>query len=154
MRNLQRGELLSDPGKIFFTRGEVARVLRAHLDVWSFQQPPRQTAKIPFRARVGSGSQNNMQALSLRQSAKFRDVSIAGKIKLCPFWFMDIPKQVSADCIQPHGVCHAKTLGPIFVRNAGEVHFATTNLKRLAVQKEVLIPDGKGFGPGFPLPDE
>src|SRR5262249_39438879 len=52
-----------------------------------------------------------------------------------------VPKEISADRVQAHRLRHAQSMLPIFARHTGRVHFATTNLKSLTVQEEIVVAD-------------
>ena len=143
MGDLQGSELVAEFFQIGAGGREEARVLTADFQIGLLEEPPGVAAEFPFSAAVRSGAEDDPEAFLLGEAYEFGHVGIAGEIKFAFAGFELVPKYVNGNRVQPHGVHHAQAVGPVFVGDAGRMHFAGLDLKRFAIEQKGGVADGK-----------
>ena len=154
LRDLQPRQLAPDRMQPVRRGHKPARIGRPHRDrllpfpiprsPFPFtHQPPRRAAALPLRATVGAGPQNHPKTLRLRHAAERRDVGAPVPREHALLALVEVPEHVAPDGVAPHRAQHLQTVTPIGARNARVVDLAAPHDKRLAVEKEILLPDLK-----------
>ena len=139
--DLQIGDFLSDAVDVAFRPGDVLRIVAAnfHAGVFRFRGPVGNAAIIDFRAAVGTGAQNDPQAVVLADFAHAANIIHAGEIELAFLRFGEIPEQIEREGIEPHRFGLLDAGFEIFGQNAAKVHFAGDQESRLAIDEELFV---------------
>ena len=120
-------------------------IIGAELDIFLFQQPPRQSAHFPFRTDIRTGTQHDVHSMFLCQTAKCSNVILPFKIKLALFLFVYVPKSINTNGIHAKCLTHLYTMFPILGRNTGIMHLGCFYQKGLAIQQKCFITNRKSM---------
>jgi hypothetical protein len=74
---------------------------------------------------------------------KLGHIGGSAEIKMTGLRLYAIPENIGANRIEAHGTCHTKPMLPIFLWDAGEMHFSAADQERLATEKKIALADGK-----------
>jgi len=131
--------------------GEELRVARTHDQVGIFEEPCGKTAEFPFRAGVGAGTEDDVEAFLLGFTDELSDVEITGEVVDAGARLVGVPEDIGGDGVETHGFGHAQPVAPIFSRNAGVVHFAGDDAEGFAVEEELAIGGAETSAARCPL---
>ena len=120
--------------------------LASDFDIFLFEQPPGQSAHIPFGADIRSRTHDDIHSVLLSQFTEFADIILSFKIKFIHFLFVNVPEHIQTDGVHPHSLAHLDAMLPIFFGNSGIMDFCRPDNKGLAVQKESTVSQFKSRG--------
>ncbi len=109
----------------------------AQFDIRRAQQPPWQSAQIPFAAAIGAGPQDDPHAFLFGQFEELPEVAlVGGEVELALLALVVVPEHIDRNGVEPHGFCHLDAVAPVLVRDPRRMNLATDDLKWFAVQQE------------------
>ena len=118
-------------------------VALTQLDVFLLEEPPRQTAHLPFGTNVWAWAYDDIHAVLLCQTAELGHVVIVGEVELAFLLLVDVPEDVDADRVHAQRLAHLYAMLPIRARDARIMHFGRLHDERLSVQEESLVANGE-----------
>ena len=130
--------------KDFRTLHEI-RVQRTHFHIFLFEQPPRQSAHLPFRTHIRTRTQDDIHAMFLSQFTKLSHILFTGKVEFPFLLFMVVPKHIQTDGIHTKRLAHQDSVFPIGFRNACIVQLRSFYYKGVAIQQECTFTYLEGF---------
>src|SRR6202012_5966639 len=110
--DLQWRQLLTNFVDVLAVFGYILAFGTAYNQSFFILQPVRVAAKFPFGTYIGAGAQYYPQSLLLCCFYKGGNIIITGKVKMVFLWFVQIPKHIRTNGIQPHGLGHLHTGTP------------------------------------------
>ena len=116
------------------------RVVFTQTDVFLLQEPPRQTAHLPFGAYIRSGTKDDIHIVLLAKAAELSQVLLSGKVELSRFLFMEVPEYVQANRIHAQRLALLDAVFPVSTGNARVMQFGSLYHKRLSVEQESPLP--------------
>ncbi len=141
--DLQRRQFLPQSLQPAAARRHIGRIKRPRLDRLVRKQPGRIAAAVPFAADIGSGTQQDPQALFLRHPDPSSHIEITGKVKNAWRGLVGVPEHIGAERIQPQAFQLAQAVAPAVARNARIMHLASHEVQRQAIKQELVAPDRK-----------
>ena len=115
-------------------------ILLAQAYVLLFQQPPRQSAHLPFGTDVWSGAHNDVHAVALCRAAELGYVVVASEVEHTLLLLVYVPEYVYTHRIHTQGFAHLYPMFPIGARDAWIVNLCRLDGEWFAVKQERAVP--------------
>ena len=122
------------------------RILLAKAYVLFLEQPPGQTAHLPFGTGVRTGAHDDVHAILLSQSAESSHVILTGEEEVVHLRLVEVPEDVDAQRVHTEGLAHLYALFPVLARDAGIVHLGSLHDKGFVVEQEGLVAHAERTG--------
>ena len=138
-RSQLSGHFLFEP---IYTRHEV-RILFAQAYILLLEQPPGQSAHLPFGTHIGAGTNDNVHAVLLGQPAELCHIILPAEVKLSLALLMDVPEDIDADGVHAQCLAHLDAMLPVGAWDARIVNLGSLDHKGFAVKQKRLVACGE-----------
>ena len=110
------------------------------------EQPPWQTAHLPFGTNVRTGTKDDIHAVLLSQLDESAEVVVLGEVEHTFLLLMNVPEHIEAQRIHAECLTHLDTMFPIGTRDAWIMYFGSLHDERLAIEQEGSLSGFKSTG--------
>ena len=138
--------LLGDFTKVALGKAHELGFVASDFEALFVEKPVGVPTELPFRAHVGSWTEDDVHPLLLADLCELSDILIALEVEMPLFRLVHVPEDVLRDGVQTHRLRHPDALSPIFLRDARRVNFTREDQEWFAIDNELTVCDLKGVG--------